>query len=100
MTRGRLRRFAEVRLGDVIDGGPVGAGVWEEHARRLVLRWAGAERAGAVHVQAPSPASSPREVMARIYARHLDDSRCVDIEVVGHDRGLVCATAMVRVALG
>jgi hypothetical protein len=100
MTRGRLRRFAEVRLGDVIDGGPVGEGAWEEHARRLVLRWSGSDRAGLTHIHAPSPASAPREAVGRIYARHLDDSRCVDIEVVGRDRGRVCATAVVRVALG
>jgi hypothetical protein len=99
MTRGRLRRFAEVRLGDVIDGGPVGEGAWEEHARRLVLRWSGSDQAGLTHIEAPSPAASPRDITARIFARHLGDSRTVDVEVIGRDRGRVCATAVVRVAL-
>jgi hypothetical protein len=100
MTKSRLRRFAEVRLGDAIDGGPVGEGSWEEHARRLVIGWSGSDRAGLTHVEAPSPAARPRDIAGRIFARHLGDSRCVDIEVIGRDRGQVCATAVVRVALG
>jgi hypothetical protein len=97
----RLRRFADVQLGEPIpDRLPAETGLsWEERARRLVLAWAGSDRAGMMHVDAPSPASAPRELIGRIYARHLDDSRCVDVEVVGRDRGHVCATALVRVAL-
>jgi len=98
MTGSRVRRFAEVRLGDVIDGGPVGEGAWEEVARRLVVRWSGSNEAGVTRVEMTN-AVPPRDIAGRIFARHLGDSRCVDIEVIGRDRGLICAKAMVRVAL-
>jgi hypothetical protein len=98
MTGSRLRRFAEVRLGDVIDGGPVGEGPWEELARRLVVRWSGSNEAGVTRVEKAN-AIPPRDIAGRIFARHLGDSRCVDVEVTGRVQGLICATAMVRVAL-
>lgn len=98
MAGGRVRRFAEVRLGDVIDGGPVGEGAWEELARRLVVGWSGSTEAGVTRVEMTN-AAPPRDIVGRIFARHLGDSRCVDVEVIGRDRGLICATAMVRVAL-
>ena len=101
MKQHALRRFADVRLGDTIAGGTSDARLsWESRACRLVQEWAGADGASALHVEAPSPAAIPRDLAARIYARHLDDSRCVTVEVVGRDRGQVCASAVIRVALG
>jgi hypothetical protein len=102
MNQQALRRFADVRLGDTIVGETeeTRPDCWESSARRLVQEWAGSDRTRVMHVEAPSPAATPRDLAARIYARHLDDSRCVTIEVVGRDRGQVCASAVIRVALG
>jgi hypothetical protein len=101
MTLTALRRFADVRLGDTVAGDAGDADLaWESRACRLVQNWAGARHARAVHVEVPSPARIPRDVAGRIYARHLDDSRCVTIEVIGRDRGQICASAVIRVALG
>ena len=101
MTITGPRRFADVRLGDAIPGSAiVDASLgWAERARQLVESWAGVADAGVTHCRAPSPASNPRNMEARIFARHLDESRCVDVEVIGRDRGIVCASAMIRVAL-
>ncbi|MDB5737333.1 MAG: hypothetical protein JWO65_1001 [Sphingomonas bacterium] len=106
MNQPPLRRFADVRLGEIITGGTGAGGTddarlsWESRACRLVQEWAGSDSARVMHVAAPSPAATPRDLAARIYARHLDDSRCVTIEVVGRDRRQVCASAVIRVALG
>jgi hypothetical protein len=101
MTGSGLRRFADVRLGEAVSGASPADGSlgWRELARQFVESWAGAQNAGVTHCRAPSPAARPRHIEARIFARHLDESRCVDVEVIGRDRGLVCASAMVRVAL-
>jgi hypothetical protein len=101
MTVTAPRRFADVRLGDAITGPAVADASlgWVDRARRFVENWAGAPEAGVTHCHAPSPASNPLNLEARIFARHLDESRCVDVEVIGRDRGLVCASAMIRVAL-
>lgn len=102
MNQHALRRFADVHLGDTIASkmGATRPICWESSARRLVQEWAGSDRADVMYVEAPSPAAIPRDLAGRIYARHLDDSRCVTIEVVGRDRGQVCASAMISVALG
>jgi len=109
MKQHALRCFDDVRLGETVayvtgtDGSGdarSGRSDWERAACRLVQEWAGSDRVHLTHVAAPSPAATPRDLAARIYARHLDDSRRVTIEVVGRDRGQVCASAMIRVALG
>lgn len=98
----RLRKFADVRLGEAIFEGapsPDGKLNWEDRAGGLVREWAGAEQVRCMHLTIPSPADRPRDLSGRIYARHLDSSRCVDVEVIARDRGRICARAVIRAAL-
>ncbi|MFZ5747632.1 MAG: hypothetical protein ACOY45_08215 [Pseudomonadota bacterium] len=96
------RRFADVKLGDIVefDGDAVAGADWAERARLGVAAWAGCAHADLGRVLGPGTfARDGMQLTGRVYARHLDGSRFVDVQVVGRDRDHICASAIVRVAL-
>ena len=101
MAETALRRFSEVGLGETVEvsATAVADAGWEERAIDLVRDWSGSGDIRLTYVLPPHPAARPRNLSGRIFARHLDDRRLVDVEVYGWDRGALCARAIVRAAL-
>jgi hypothetical protein len=101
MSKVARRRFSEIALGDTVELPATlpAPSAWEDNALDLVQRWSGSREVRLMHVSPPSASARPSALSGRIFARHLDDSRRVDIEIQGWDRGALCACAVVRAAL-
>ncbi|OCC24404.1 hypothetical protein MB02_07435 [Croceicoccus estronivorus] len=97
------RRFSDVNLGDRIDftTRDVSLGDWAEQARRAVAAWAGCPAADLRSAHSPSnPQVSGLHLSGNVYARHLDGSHRVDVQVSGTDwLSGQRASAIVRVVL-
>jgi hypothetical protein len=100
------RRFGETRLGQAlpsVDLPPAAAGMAVDSLiGGFVARWAGVEsgvQAVRLTGQAQAAPGVPLQLSGRVYARHLDGSRCIEVEVAGHAPAGLCLGGMVRVAL-
>jgi hypothetical protein len=99
------RRFDDTELGEPlppVEISTAGAGPALGAAmRRFVAAWAGSQ-AAADKVRILKPSSAPTSVVrlgGKVYGRHMDGSRCVEIEVFGSDAEGQDVRAMVRVKL-
>lgn len=100
------RSFDQVTLGEPLPPMDVGALADGELAvglvERFVAAWAGR---GAVLDRAriirclPSPRAEALQLAGRVYGRHMDGSRRIEVEVVGHDGLGDRLRGMVRVKL-
>ncbi|MBW8812879.1 MAG: hypothetical protein JF588_05585 [Caulobacterales bacterium] len=84
-----LRRFDQVALGQALPSmtvnGPADAALGL--LQQFVAAWAGREAIVSARVTRCLPARGARtlELAGRVYGRHLDGSRRIEIEVVGRD---------------
>lgn len=96
-------RFADIRVGQPLPavsaerlGEPVS---WARLAERYVQDWAGHGATIAVRRSSDIRADDVDELVGSVYARHLDDSRNVDVQVFGRTRSGTKLMDIVRVRL-
>lgn len=99
-----LRRFDDVALGEPLPAmtvsGPGEAAL--NLLQQFVAAWVGREAIVSARVTRSLPArgtTKPLELAGRVYGRHLDGSRRVEIEVVGRDGQGARLGGMVQVRL-
>jgi hypothetical protein len=101
------RRFDQVELGEALpsaavaapaDGAPLVGPI-----ARFVAAWAGQDvELDGVRVLRHPPPTAPVDVLrlaGRVYGRHMDGSRRIEVEVTGHDGSGHRLCGMVRVKL-
>jgi hypothetical protein len=96
------RSFAQIELGEALpsvaapaDGGPA-AGL----IARFVAAWAGQDAVlDSIRILHQRPATGPVQLAGRVYGRHLDGSRRIEVEVTGCDGLGDRLCGMVRVKL-
>jgi hypothetical protein len=99
-----LRRFDQVALGEPLPpmtvSGPGEAAL--SLLQQFVAAWAGREAIVSARVTRclPTRGAKTLELAGRVYGRHLDGSRRIEIEVVGRDGLGARLGGMVQVQLG
>lgn len=111
-SRPPQRRFDEIRLGQPLPAmeapAPSAAAAARGLIERFVAAWAGEEAivSGGVRVtrqipapQAPGKSAELVQLAGRVYGRHMDGSRCIEVEVTGKGASGPRLSGMVRVQL-
>jgi hypothetical protein len=100
------RRFDDVQLGQALPAIDIlspSAGVpVSSLIARFVAAWAGQEATVAgvrITRQIPAPGAAVMQLAGRVYGRHMDGSRCIEVEVTGRDGQGPRLGGMVRVQL-
>ena len=100
------RRFDETELGQALPAVDVPVAAADGPAsgliERFVAAWAGHEAIVAgvrITRQIPAPGDAVMQLAGRVYGRHMDGSRCIEVEVTGRDGLGPRLGGMVRVKL-
>ncbi|MDB5430250.1 MAG: hypothetical protein JWP35_1366 [Caulobacter sp.] len=100
------RRFDDTQLGQTLPAIDIPAPAHDAPVsgliERFVAAWAGHEAVVAgvrITRQIPAPDNAVMQLAGRVYGRHMDGSRCIEVEVTGRDGLGPRLGGMVRVQL-
>lgn len=105
MPHSDVLRFDDIRVGQQLPSTAAAKlgdnASWPSLAERYVQDWAGRGARVAARAASAAPAAGEEidELIGSVYARHLDDSLNVDVQVIGRTRSGTRLVDIVRVRL-